>query len=95
MGLCILKLLNWMGMIRNSNIMYLNILHLSLLSLSLSLPLSPLSLSPPLSLPLSETNLKVRQALPETADMKDNEKDLGSFNGERVSMYTQQCVVCV
>uniref|UniRef100_A0A1X7U3D1 Phospholipid-transporting ATPase n=1 Tax=Amphimedon queenslandica TaxID=400682 RepID=A0A1X7U3D1_AMPQE len=28
-----------------------------------------------------ETNLKVRQALPETADMKDNENDLGSFNG--------------
>lgn len=46
--------------------------------------------SPPLSLFMSqfvyhsssETNLKVRQALPETAEMKDNEEHLAHFNGE-------------
>ena len=54
------------------------------LSLSLSVPLSvclSVSLSLSLSLSLSETNLKVRQPLPETAELENDENALGEFNG--------------
>ena len=62
----------------------------SLSSLSLLIPLSPLPLPiylPPLPFPpfllslCSETNLKVRQPLPETAELGDHKDKLSAFNG--------------
>ena len=50
-------------------------------SSSLSLPLC-FSFSCLFNLVFSETNLKVRQALPETAEMKDDEDYLAHFDGE-------------
>ena len=59
------------------------------LSLSLFLFLSVcLYLSLSLSLSLSETNLKVRQPLPETAELENDENALGEFNG----IYIYTCV---
>ena len=35
----------------------------------------------------SETNLKCRQALPETAELQDNIEQLSQFNGNSITLF--------
>ena len=52
-------------------------------------PLFPPSLTP---FP-SETNLKVRQPLPETAELEDDTRKLSDFNGEDIHTYSRTPII--